>query len=82
MTEKRNEFTTAEGLRVIRDTLPDTEQARAERDALEEACPSGWHLWLSRLKRARRGRRCDIEVQYRPDEPPTGRRGEGPRGNR
>ena len=76
MTEKRKEFTTTEGVRVIRDTVADTIAARAERNALEEACPPGWHLWLSRLKRARRGRRCDIEVQYRPDEPPTGKRRE------
>ncbi len=77
MTDKRKEFTTPEGVRVIRDTLADSDAARAERNALEEACPSGWHLWLSRLKRARRGRRCDIEVQYRPDEPPDGKRRDG-----
>jgi hypothetical protein len=60
---------------IIRDTLPDEAAARLELTSLMEKPPEGHHLWSAKLQRSDRGRRCQVEVQYRRDKntPPPNR---------
>ena len=69
MSNQRNESTSPDGWRVtIRDTLPDSDTAAAELGKLVVAPPPGHHLWSAKLQRSDRGKRCQIEVQYRRDK--------------
>jgi len=69
MSNQRTSTTSSDGWRtVIRDTLPNDDAAIAELAALMEKPPDGHHLWSAKLQRSDRGRRCQVEVQYRRDK--------------
>ena len=74
MSNQRSRSTSPDGWRLtIRDTLSDSDEAQLELTNLMANPPEGHHLWSSKLQRSDRGRRCQIEVQYRreKDNPPA-----------
>jgi hypothetical protein len=66
---KRSETSSPDGwFLTIRDTLPDSAEATVELGELLATPPPGHHIWSALLQRSDRGRRCQIEVQYRRDK--------------
>ncbi len=68
MSNKRSETTSRDGwILTIRDTLPDSAEATSELGKLLATPPPGHHVWSAKLQRSDRGKRCQVEVQFRRD---------------
>jgi len=69
VSNQRSETTSPDGWRLtIRDTLPNSDGATFELGELLATPPRGHHVWSAKLQRSDRGKRCQIEVQYRRDK--------------